>query len=160
MPKYLGGVYAPPLPKERLVEYKKYIETSFPGHLKEAFLGFVKMLEVFYETPESKKPVKPDRLGLKTDIDLEDAEIKRIWDYVPYPHELVGLRAEIRNLSESSEDLDNAKRNEEAKAKGLPGLRPHSSWNLTVKYVGGHLLWFASRLSKDKQPYTNDKFGH
>jgi hypothetical protein len=136
--KWLGGSFAPPLSKEKVAEYQKAAESAEP-RIREVMLKLCRMVEVFQETPESPLPGQPHPLGAMRTLDgrlvapqivpLEEVEIQRIWDEVPWDYEIEAYRT----LFDS-----------------LPADSP-------LRTPCFHLLWFATELEKDREPLTNDK---
>ncbi len=89
------------------------------------------MLEVFWQTPESKQPGDPHPCGRGTIIPLEDAEIQRIWDVVPWAEEL---------------DLY---------GRLFDRIDPVATRDL--RKAAFHLLWYGRELCADREPITSDK---
>lgn len=126
---YIGGSFAPPLPAEKLTEYRKAIEANAPEDLKDSLLGLCTMVETFQATPESSQPKAKHPVGKGYIQKLDDAEIKRIWDLVPWSWECEALQARLNTIPSGS----------------------------PVRTPAFHLLWFAKELTKDREPCTNDK---
>jgi hypothetical protein len=124
-----GGSFAPPLDATKLSEYRSLITAYAPVHLQERLLGLCKMVEVFNETPASALPGKPHPAGRGMIVNLEQPEIDRIWDLVPWEDELVGLQSELDKLAPDS----------------------------PVRNAAFHLLWFGKELTKDREPLTTDR---
>lgn len=137
----LGGSFAPPIDAETLAEYRTIAEGA-PPELKEPMVELCKMVGVFNETPASRQPGTPHPVGtmLRGDgsvipaplvVPLDEAEIKRIWDYVPWDHECEMYRQLFETIP-----VDSPLRN--------PAF---------------HLLWYAVELTRDREPMTKDKLG-
>jgi hypothetical protein len=63
-------------------------------------------------------------------VPLHPAEVERIWDHVPWDHELDGIQRLFDAIPASQKDLRNA---------------------------AFHLLWYAKELAHDREPITQDK---
>jgi hypothetical protein len=87
----------------------------------------IAMVRKFRETPESQLNGKPHPV-IGTIIPLEDAEVQRIWDVVPY--------------------------REECDAIGMVFERIPTG---DVRNAAFHLLWYAYELTADREPITADK---
>ena len=152
---YIGGSFAPPLPVEKLAEYRKAIEANAPADLKDSLLGLCTMVETFQATPESSQPKAKHPVGKGYIQKLDDAEIKRIWDLVPWDWECEALQERARQMPATDADRDNTRRNREYKAHGE--VMPQNEWIVTARMAANHLVWFAKELTKDREPCTNDK---
>lgn len=154
--KIIGGSFAPPLPVARVAEYREVIERDAPEQLREALLGLCTMMEAFSETPESQEPAAPNPIGIGKVQKLEQAEIERLWDLVPWPYEVDALRGECNaRIAETEVDADNYRRHAEYKARGE--RMPWHEWTPTLSYAARHLLWYAKELAEDREPCTADK---
>jgi len=117
-----GGSFAPPIGDEKLARCREIAETA-AAEMKEPLLKLVKMLEVFFETPStSSEKLSPE-------------ECARIWEYVPWEHELQGIQKLFDTLPNGP--------------KGSP------EWKL--RDAAFHLLWYAYHLTKDLEPMTTDR---
>lgn len=125
-----GGNFAPPLPKEKVALYRELGE-SLLLHLKEPFMRLCDMVELFYETPESPLPGTPHRSGRGLVVPLTEEEKARMWDAIPWPHEL-------DMYGQLFDEIDNATQHD-------------------LRNAAYHLLWFARELDLDREPITNDK---
>lgn len=125
----IGGSFAPPLPAEKLVEYRQTIETHAADDIKQALLGLCDMVQTFQQTPESSAPKAKHPVGVGFVQPLDESEIKRIWDLVPWDWECAALETQFNKLAVDS----------------------------PLRTPAFHLLWFAKELTKDRQPCTNDK---
>jgi hypothetical protein len=123
-----GGSFAPPIDSAKLASYRSVISAAAPEHLKEGLLGLATMVEKFQETPASPISGTPHPSGTGVIVPLETAEVQRIWDYVPWDHELNALQSELDKLEAG--DLRNA---------------------------SFHLLWFGKELAQDREPLTSDR---
>jgi len=130
MPSHIGGSFAPPLDADTLADYKSLAATA-PEQVGEYMRDLIQMLKVFRETPDSEQPGKPHPSGRGTIVPLEDAEIKRIWDVVPWKEELDVMGGVFDNIDPLTQrELRNA---------------------------AFHLLWFGRELCADREPITTDK---
>lgn len=126
----IGGSFAPPLPPEKLESFKELAAKSEPqtrAYMEE----LIHMVEVFRETPASRQPGTPHPAGLGQVVMLEEDEIKRIDHVVPWPEEIELMSAVFNKLDPATD-------------------KP-------TRDAAYHLLWFARRLAKDREPITNDK---
>lgn len=126
----VGGSFAPPLTEDKLKEYKLLAATA-DIRISEIMLKLIEMVEVFNQTPTSILKPELHRTGIVNQIPLEDAEITRIWNYVPWDYELEAY-------SKLFETIDNTN-------------------NKPLRDACFHLLWFARELEADREPITNDK---
>lgn len=126
----IGGSFAPPLTEEKLKEYKLLAASAEPK-ISEVMLKLIEMVEVFNETPTSTLPPEEYMIDIVDKIPLEDKEIQRIWNYVPWDYELDAYG----NLFETI---------------GYYSNKP-------LRNACFHLLWFARELEADREPITNDK---
>lgn len=126
----IGGTFAPPLDEPLL---RRYEEAAGRGgeKVREAMNKLIHMLRTFWQTPRSRLPGRDHPSGRGVIVPLEDAEIKRIWDVVPWMEELdvyAGWFDQIDPIRER--ELRNA---------------------------AFHLLWFAKELHLDREPMTADQ---
>jgi hypothetical protein len=137
--------FAPPIDAARLYHYRE-LAAFAPEAVCDAMTGLIEMVEQFQKTPESKLPGVP----LETDftrspfrrpdgkpaappkiVPLEQAEVNRMWDLIPWPHEL------------------------EAMGKLFETISPVTHKEL--RDAAFHLKWFAGELLLDREPMTSDK---
>lgn len=126
----IGGSFAPPITPVKMEAYKTLFDIAEPA-VKEVGTKLLNMVEVFNQTPRSslegsKHPVK----GMITP--LEEAEIKRIWDYVPWDWEIAAYNLLFDKI-------------------------PSSGASKPLRDAAFHLLWFATELEKNREPITNDQ---
>lgn len=138
----LPACLAPPLTVEKLAEYRELAIKCKDEVITDEMLKLVKMVEVFNETPTSEE--EPTLIKIRAakingqvreslaKIPLAADEVKRIWDVVPYAHEL-------KALAELFEGIPNS-----------PTWKP-------LRDAAHHLLWFATELYNDREPMTFDK---
>jgi hypothetical protein len=102
MAMQVGGSFAPSLTADKLQAYRELAETAQPA-IKEMMTGLIKMVDVFQETPPSTLPGTSLRIGRVTALKtpLAQAEIERIWDHVPWDHE-------VRMYTELAESVQQA----------------------------------------------------
>lgn len=122
----VGGSFAPPLTADKLDDYAALAETA-DRRVKEYMLELVNMLRVFWQTGESTAESETTPLGHPI-TPLEEAEIERIWDVVPWPEEC-DVMGQIFDA--------------------LP--------NGELRNAAYHLLWYARELAADREPTTSDK---
>lgn len=127
--RHVGGSFAPPITDEVLDRYEDLAGIASSGPVKDEILKLIEMVRVFRQTPDSSLPSEPHPSGRGEIVPLEDAEIQRIWDHVPWDHEIDAL-------------------------KNLFDLIPADSM---LRNPAFHLLWYAVELSKDREPITIDR---
>ena len=128
-----GGSFAPPMDDARLTEIEAMASALDPSPVKSEMQDLCKMMRSFRETPDSTQPGRPVLAlrGARLHVPLEDEEVERIWDLVPWEHECTAIGVVFATISnETDHDLRNA---------------------------AFHLLWFARELCADREPITNDK---
>lgn len=128
MQKQIGGSFAPPVDDQKLSHYEALMAAVEDRQVREYGESLLKMLRTFRASPDSKAKSKPHPSGRGTITPLEQAEIDRIWDFVPWPEECDAIDVVFERLP--SGDVRNA---------------------------AYHLLWFARELSIDREPCTCDK---
>lgn len=124
--KLIGGSFAPPLDESKLAAYEALAATA-DRRVKEQMSQLIAMLRVFWETGESKAEPQRSPIGVLV-TPLEDDEIDRIWDHVPYPDECDGIGRVFDTLPDGA-----------------------------IRNAAFHLLWYARELAADREPVTNDK---
>lgn len=125
----LGGSFAPKIDEAKLEQYRQLAGSVEDQRCSDYMFQLVEMLEVFFETPDSILPgTKHPILG--TVIPLEDAEVKRIWDKVPWSDECDLIGKVFDNLP--------------------PGEQRNAAY---------HLLWYARELTLDREPMTQERAG-
>jgi hypothetical protein len=151
----IGGSFAPPLTDEKLAEYE-LLAKDCPDRRAAGYMAdLCKMMRVFRETPESKaKPRKHPVAGLM--VPLEEAEVQRIWDFVPWAEECDLMGATFDKL-QKGECAENATRMAVWQLKGSTASAPPELLDTRLRDAAFHLLWFARELEKDREPCTRDK---
>lgn len=127
---YIGGSFAPPLDAAKLATYCELAKTA-PEQIGEAMTKLIDMVGLFYETPPSTAEAKPHPVGIGVIQKLEEAEIKRIWDAVPW-------QEECEMYARLFDKIDPVK-------------------DKPLRDAAHHLLWFAVELTNDREPCTSDK---
>lgn len=127
---YIGGSFAPPLDTAKFEAYTDLAKTA-PEQIGEAMRKLLDMVALFQQTPASNAEAKPHPVGVGHIQHLEEAEIKRIWDAVPWKEEC------------------------EMYAKLFDGIDPQK--DKPLRDAAHHLLWFAVELTNDREPCTCDK---
>ena len=148
MAKYrIGGSFAPPITAEKLSEYRALAKGA-DARIQDAMLPLCEMVEVFQQTPDSSEPGHPHPVGRGVIVPLEEQEIKRIWDHVPWPDECELLGRLFETLPDGYEErtIDGARQ----VVLVDPGARD-------LRNAAFHLLWYARELTQDREPITNDK---
>lgn len=124
----IGGSFAPPLDADKLAAYRQAAETA-DAPTKDAMLALVNMVECFQQTAPSRQPGTPHPSGRGVIVPLEADEVARIWDLVPWDHEL----------------------------DAMAGLFDRLDGNSPLRTPAFHLLWYARELAKDREPITCDR---
>ncbi len=151
----IGGSFAPRLTASLLKAYRAIAATA-PPPIADAIGKLCDMGALFIETPDSKKPGQPHPVGMGVIVELEDAEKERIFDVVPWPHEVEMYKLLLDRLPDTRDDIENARLNQESKARGEGGV-PIEQKKVTVKLAFGHLVWYAAELAHDREPPTKDR---
>jgi hypothetical protein len=125
-----GGSFAPPLTATEIKKYEKLAKDADP-QVSDYMTTLLNMVKKFSETGESKNKPKKHPSGVGTITQLEDAEVKRMWDHVPWEHDL-------KAMGEVFEQIDN-------------------ETDKDLRDAAHHLLWFGYELTNDREPLTNDK---
>jgi hypothetical protein len=124
----LGGSFAPPLDKDKIAAYRKL---ACPHQsVADAIKQLCDMVELFQQTPRSMQPSTKHQSGVGTITPLSLDEVERIWDAVPWEHEIEGMRQLFDKIDPVADKA--------------------------VRNAAFHLLWFAIELNKDREPLTND----
>lgn len=128
-PRY-GGSFAPPLDATKIAAYRE-LGTAAGGQIGEAVGKLCDMVALFQETPASTANGVPHPSGRGVMVPLEDEEIKRIWDAVPWDTENAMYAALFDTINPTTD-------------------KP-------LRDAAFHLLWFSVELEKDREPMTTDK---
>ena len=125
-----GGSFAPPIDDAKLSAYKQLIDALDPktpagGYARE----LVTMFETFQQTPPSTLPGKKHPSGTGEIVPLEESEVARMWELVPWKEEC------------------------DTMGKAFDALTGD------VRNACFHLLWYARELTLDREPITTDKLG-
>lgn len=128
--KIIGGSFAPPLPPEKLNSYTELANTATP-EVKEIMLKLIAMIKHFNLTPSSLLVGTEHATKLALIIPLEDKEIERIWDVVPWEYEIDAYSKVCDAISNET--------------------------HKQLRDAAFHLIWFARELYADREPITNDK---
>lgn len=124
----IGGSFAPPLTPDRLAAYRQAAQSADPP-TRDAILALAAMVEHFQATPASTQAGTPHPSGRGLIVPLEATEVQRIWDVVPWDHELDAMQMLFDRLD---------------------GKSP-------LRTPAFHLLWYARELAKDREPITCDR---
>ena len=128
MPKAFAGVFAPKLTSEGLERYKSLAKSELISRRSREYMeSLIAMLELFWQTPESTLPSEGDLI-----VPLEEAEIQRIWDAVPWMDECDVIGKEFEKI-------------------------PAAGATTEIRNAAFHLLWYARELTLDREPRTKDK---
>lgn len=123
----VGGSFAPPLDNDGLDRYEQLAKACDDRKCQGYMLDLVNMLRVFWETGESKAEEQAAPLGHAIKP-LEDAEIERIWHFVPWPEECDVIGAAFESIPAGE-----------------------------TRNAAHHLLWYARELAQDREPTTKDR---
>lgn len=126
----VGGCFAPLLDVAGLDRYEQLSEACDNQQVKDYMRQLITMLRVFWETSESTETPVTHWSGAAM-RSLEDAEIQRIWDVVPWESDLDAMSAVFDTISDvTDKELRNA---------------------------AFHLVWYGRELTADREPLTSDK---
>lgn len=153
----IGGSFAPPLDSGKVSAYRALAADATP-EVKEIMDKLCDMVDLFHQTPQSSLSGRPHPSGVGSIIPLENAEIKRIWDAVPWVHE-------CNAIQELFDQLPTGVDGEELVAITLPdGSTAKRRQSIVtdpkakaLRDAAFHLLWYAKELSVDREPITTDK---
>jgi hypothetical protein len=131
---YVGGSFAPALDDKKLAEYRKLADKASPA-VGEAMKSLIKMMETFHSRPKAKDAAKatnsrPHPSGMGMITGLPDEEVKRIWDVVPWQHEVDMYKQLFESIPADSEKA--------------------------IRDAAFHLVWVAQELTIDREPLTAD----
>jgi hypothetical protein len=129
MRTYVGGSMAPPLDAAKLAAYRKLAEDA-PEQAGGAMAALLDMADAYLGGPAAKdrgkKAGTPHPSGAGAVVPLDDAEVKRLWDVVPWNEEL------------------------EMYAKVFDAIDPIAEKKL--RDAAFHLLWLGRELFLDREP--------
>ena len=129
--KHIGGSFAPSIDDVGIATYGSLIASCEDLEAKDILQKLHTMLTEFRKTPESSLTGAAHPAGRGVMVPLEDAEIQRIWDVVPWQYEIEAYKPVLDRLDPvAQKDLRNA---------------------------AFHLLWFAQELCLDREPLTKDR---
>jgi len=130
--KLLFGSFAPPLTNEKLDSYVELANTA-TDQIKEIMLKLINMVKHFNLTPTSPLVgvMKTYDTTKAIMIPLEDKEIERIWDTVPWEYEIDSYSTVCNSISNET--------------------------HKPLRDAAFHLIWFARELTADREPMTVDK---
>lgn len=128
----IGGSFAPPMDAKQLSAYRKLTDDVSP-QAGEAMKALADMVELYMKRPAPKKgepapQAAPHSSGTGLVIPLPEAEVKRLWDAVPWNEEL------------------------EMYATVFDRLPPGEARDAAF-----HLLWYGKELELDREPITTDR---
>jgi hypothetical protein len=126
----IGGSFAPPLDLEKLARYHELAQQA-GGAVGDVMAKLCDMVEAFEQSPRSTRAGSPHPSGAGLMVPLSEAEIKRLWEYVPWGWEC------------------------DAYAKLFDEIDPRTKKEL--RNAAHHLLWFARELERDREPMTTDR---
>lgn len=127
---WLGGSFAPEITQSDIDRYRELAEGVTDKKVKEAMTSLCEMCERFSETPASRNGGTPHPTGVGVIVTLEQDEIDRIDDVVPWPEEV------------------------ELFKRWFDTIPPGETRN-----AAHHLLWYAVELSRDREPLTVERLG-
>jgi len=133
-PSRVGGTFAPPLDENRLAAYRELAEKA-DAPVADAMNVLLKMVDAYHERPATKKGKAaaagtPHPSGMGLVVQLPPEEVERIWDAVPWDHEL------------------------EMYGKLFDGIDPA---NKALRDAAFHLQWYGRELFLDREPLTADR---
>lgn len=173
MPTHIGGTFGHEITPNMLKRYKE-LASGAPEEVRYWMNQLITMVEVFQQTPDSKHPGTPDpctqnaRLADGTKIPqaliipLEDEEIRRIWEYVPFEKELAVISAVFDTLPLGKEQVGTKK--VPLPTKDNPdNFYLRADWRVTDpeaverRTAAFNLRWWAGQLCMDRQPFTHQR---
>lgn len=143
------GSFADKLTPEKLEEYKMLAESA-PEEQASYMEALIEMLEVFWQTGESKLESTVNELGAKV-TPLEDTEIERIKTKVPYKRQLDAIGAAFEDLPTGTTVVPDA-----SKPKGY-SVNVVDEDARALRGAAMHLLWYGRELAARREPVTKDK---
>lgn len=149
--RHIGGSFAPPVDDAKIDRFEQLAKECSDSQIQGYMLDLVKMLRTFRETPESQRPGSSHPSGVGTIVPLEDAEIERIWDVVPWPEECDVMGRVFDKLPAGCRRV-----NDPTAPKGYR-IEITDQDACDRRNAAYHLLWFARELAQDREPLTNDK---
>lgn len=138
-----GGSFAPPLTDESLRRYAELVATLDPAEPAGDYARrLLECCRVWWGLPESAREGRPHPSGpLRTkdgrayeaplEVPLEDEHQKKLWELIPWRHELDLYGAEFDRLDPKAQK--------------------------ELRDCCFHLLWHARELERDREPITLDK---
>jgi hypothetical protein len=171
---FVGGSFAPPLDKKALDGYEKLAKGSKDKAVSTVMMDLIKMVRKFGETPASKLKGTPHPVGWGIQvIKLEEEEVKRIDDVVPWAHELAGLSNKdgtglFDQLDTGTKEVpiteDDVVDTTEVSKRATPDGKRVFMKSVVVdpkakalRDTAFHLLWYAWELTQDREPLTTDR---
>lgn len=127
--------FAPDLTEEKLESYEEIVDSYREGPVKDACSELLKMVYKWWDMPESEETPKTRPIlhkGVNTEfsiIPFSNEQVDNLWDYVPWRHELDGMKTLFDSIP--------------------PDER--------IRDVAFHLLWFGYELTVDREPLTQSK---
>lgn len=141
----IGGFFAPPIDDEKLEVYRDLAHTAPSPAISEAMLKLCDMVEVFNQTPPSTLTGEKHPSGLGMVVPLEDQEVRRIDEYVPWQHEIESLIGVSKNGTYVAGLFDQL-------PTGQKGSEENNRRNAAY-----HLAWYAVELCKDREPMVTTR---
>jgi hypothetical protein len=130
-PVRFGGSFAPPIDAAAVSRYRALADHAGNPATTEYMRKLCDMVDLFHATPASKRPGKPHPSGRGVITPLEAAEVDRIFEAVPWPHELDMMGVVFEQLDPISQR--------------------------DVRNAAFHLLWYGRELCLDREPITTDR---
>lgn len=104
----IGGTFGLPITADKLARYKE-LASGAPEKVRYWMNQMIKMVEVFQQTPDSKLASTPHPVGMGFIQPLEDEEVRRIWDYVPWQEELELISATMNTIKQDKQQRNGEK---------------------------------------------------
>lgn len=130
-PVRFGGSFAPPIDEAKLARYRALADGVGDAMIGGYMRDLCDMVALFRQTPDSTRPATPHPSGRGAIVPLEEDEIARIWNAVPWPRE-------CDVMGEAFDRLDPQREKD-------------------TRDAAFHLLWFARELTQDREPITTDR---
>lgn len=118
----IGGSFAPPLSDEVLAGYKSLAARLEPVY-RDAIERLLAVVLLWWELPESTGGGRPHPVGRGFIVDLDDEIKQKLWEPIPWAHELDAIQKLLEGL-QASEQSENERRLQAWKSAVAAVLKP------------------------------------
>lgn len=125
---------APPLSDDKLAAYVNLATSQPDGPVRDAVCALLDCVKFWWELPESTLEGVSHPSGRGKSIPLTDELKAKLFDLIPWDHELDGIQALLDKL-------------------------PSEGNAAELRNAAFHLLWHVKELARDREPITLDKVG-